>query len=49
MISRTWNCLVIIDKRDVFEQYEYETGIKETTSLIKSNYLFRIAACGVLE
>ena len=33
MISRTWHGLVPRDKRDAFEQYEYETGIKDTTSL----------------
>jgi len=36
MISRTWHGIVPIHMKDAFEKYEYETGIKDTTT-IKGN------------
>lgn len=36
MISRTWHGIVPIEMKNEFEAYEYETGVKDTTS-IKGN------------
>lgn len=36
MISRTWHGIVPIRMKDSFEEYEYETGVKDTTA-IKGN------------
>jgi len=33
MISRTWHGVTPLRFRDGFEQYEYETGVKDTTAL----------------
>ncbi len=36
MISRTWHGLVPISKKDTFNEYLYETGVKDMTA-IKGN------------
>jgi len=33
MISRTWHGIVPIGMRDLFENYEYETGVKDTLAI----------------
>ncbi len=33
MISRTWHGIVPIHMKDVFERYEYETGVKDSLSI----------------
>lgn len=33
MISRTWHGMVPLAMRDAFEQYEYETGVKDTLAI----------------
>jgi hypothetical protein len=33
VISRTWHGIVPINMKTKFEQYEYETGVKDTTAL----------------
>ncbi len=33
MISRTWHGLVPISKKDAFNEYLYETGVKDTTAI----------------
>jgi hypothetical protein len=36
MIARTWHGMVPIEMRDLFEKYEYQTGVKDTLA-IKGN------------
>lgn len=33
MIARTWHGMVPLSKKEEFEAYEYETGVKDTTAI----------------
>lgn len=33
MYSRTWHGMVLIEMKEAFEKYEFETGIKDTTAI----------------
>jgi len=33
MISRTWHGIVPLNRKEEFEQYEYQTGVKDTTAI----------------
>lgn len=33
MISRTWHGIVPTDRKNAFEKYEYETGVKDTLAI----------------
>ncbi|MBF4692244.1 hypothetical protein [Fusibacter ferrireducens] len=40
MISRTWHGIVPIEKKDAFEKYEYETGVKDTLAILGNRGAF---------